>query len=246
LTQILNRRVENLRTAKYIDLIFDTFMELRGDRKSGDDRTVLGGLARLCEYKVVVVGYQGSMSEEKSKLPSPEGYRKSLRLMHLAETFKKPVIVIIDIPEVDPLTRDQHQCSNEAIARSLEKMSHLATPIIAVIAGKSNSMLAIDMCAVDSVLMLKDATCSFSSGGANLAGSLCLKAQDLLDLGIVQKIVECPPEDDLESTAVTLREAILEELHQLVKRCPETLGQQRSHKLQFQFLNFKPLEKKSQ
>ena len=93
----MNRQNYDLQVADYIDLVFDTFLELHGDRKSGDDSAVIGGLARLDGDKVVVVGYQRIRSVEMPKAPGPEGYRKCSRLIRLAEAFSKPVIIFIDI-----------------------------------------------------------------------------------------------------------------------------------------------------
>lgn len=249
----MSRRIRDSQTAGYIDLIFDTFMELRGDRKSGDDAAVLGGLARLGNYKVVVIGYLGS----DPNLPpiGPEGYRKSLRLMRLAEAFNKPVIMFVDIPPAkgpealwpkpaksseaeNPSSRRRQAC--EAIARNIEEMSYLKIPLISVITGQTNSAIAIDLCAADRILILEEANCvvpnaeKSSIAFTNDAGSLCLKAQDLLELDMVHRIVK----PGHESTANALRACILEELDQLTAVCPGTLVQERLCKLQTKFLNF--------
>ncbi len=94
----IEHRPHDSQIADYIDLIFDTFLELHGDRKSGDDKAVIGGLARLGEYGVVVVGYQKDRTVEAPKAPDAKGYRKCSRLMRLAEAFSKPVILLTDVP----------------------------------------------------------------------------------------------------------------------------------------------------
>jgi len=222
----MNHQNQNPQMAGYIDLIFDTFLELHGDRKSGDDRVVIGGLARLDEYKVVVIGYQ--------EAPGPKGYRKCLRLIRLAEAFNKPVIVFIDIPAASSLPALEQQQASEAVARNLEEMSCLMTPIIGVIIGEFSGIAAIDMCAADSFLMLNGT----STGSADTAPS-CLKAEDLLDLNVIDRMVRGPSKGDSESVANMLREAILEELHRLNQIHPEALLQQRLRRLQHLFLNFR-------
>jgi acetyl-CoA carboxylase carboxyl transferase subunit alpha len=238
----MNRQSYDSQVADYIDLIFDTFLELHGDRKSGDDSAVIGGLARLNGYKVVVTGYQRIRSVETLKAPGPEGYRKCLRLIHLAEAFSKPVIMFIDIPVGLSLPALEQPQANEAIARSLEEMSRLTTPIIGIIIGESSGIMAIDMCAVDCVLMLEGAGCLASllggtpSSGIDTSPSY-LKAQDLLDLNVVHRIVERSSTGDIGSAANALREAISEELRRLTQIHPEVLVRQRLHRLQYQFLN---------
>jgi acetyl-CoA carboxylase carboxyl transferase subunit alpha len=234
----MNRQSHDSEIADYIDLIFDSFLELRGDRKSGDDRTVAGGLARLNGYKVVFIGYQ-----RDTRPPGPEGYRKCLRLIRLAEAFNKPVIVFINIPVAVPLPALEQQRVDEAIARNLEEMSCLMTPIISVIIGESNEIAAVDMCVADRVLMLEGASCSVplvggvSANGVDTA-SLCLKAQDLLELNIIHRMVKGASKTDLECAANELKEAILEELRRLTQIRAEALVQQRLDRLQHQFLDF--------
>jgi len=239
----MNRQNHNLQIADYIDLIFDTFLELRGDRKSGDDRAVIGGLARLNGHKVVVIGYQRVRSGETPEVPGAEGYRKCSRLIRLAEAFSKPVIVFTDIPATVSSPVPGQQQASEAAARSLEEMSCLMTPIIGVITGELSGITAIDMCAADRVLMLEGAGCYVSlldetpvSSSDNV--SSYLKGQDLLDLNVVHRMVRGPSKGDSESAANTLRKAILEELRPLTQLHPEDLVRQRLHRLQHQFLNF--------
>jgi len=239
----MRSRIHDSRISNYIDLIFDTFMELRGDRKSGDDEAVIGGIVRLNSFKLVVIGYQSFVSPKALQMPAPEGYRKCSRLIHLAESFNKPVIIFIDLPVFPPLSTLEQQRVNEAMASNLKEMSCLMTPIIGVIVGEFSGIAAIDLCAVDRVLMLEDAICSvplFNEGSSNDSdtASLCLDAQDLLDMNVVHRTVKEPSKDDLESAANTMDKVILEELHQLTRIHPDVLVQQRLHRLQYQFLNF--------
>ena len=233
----MKRQMHNSQIADYIQLIFDTFLELRGDRRLGDDRTVISGLARLDKYEVVVVGYQGKQAAETSRAPDARGYRKSSRLLRLAEVFSKPVVLFIDIP-VSSLPLASEQQTDEAMARNLEEMSCLATPIISIITGESSGLRAIEMCAADSVLMLESARCLVLSSD----GVPVLKAQDLLALNIVDRTVKEPSEDDPKSVANAMRKTILEELGQLTQVHPEDLVQRRLDRLQRQFLNFRSFE----
>ncbi len=234
-------RTHDSQIADYIDLVFDTFLELHGDRKSGDDETVIGGLARLDEYKVLVVGYQKDRAVERPRTPDARGYRKCSRLMRLAEAFNKPIILLIDIPKSVSLSASEQQM-NEAIARNIEEMSCLMTPVIGIITGESAGAAGIDMCAVDRVLMLESASfCipSFDNAAEDVADSdLRLKAQELHDLDVVNRVVKESSAADLQSAADKLREAISEELHQLNQIHPEVLVQERLQRLQCQFLNF--------
>jgi len=233
----MQSQIDDSYLSDYISLIFDTFTELRGDRKSGDDRFVIGGLARLGEYKVVVIGYRGDGSLEMPGAPGPSGYRKCSRLLRLAETFGKPVIVFINIPVSALLPAPEQQQIDEAAARSLEEMSCLKTPVIGVVIGKSIAGAAMDLCAVDRALMLEDAGCEDAANDTDTK-SLYINAQDLLALKVVHRTVKGSPVGELESTANALKEAISEELRQLSQIHLETLVRQRLERLQGQCVNF--------
>ena len=220
-----------LQTSDYIDLIFDTFLELRGDRRAGDDDALIGGLARLGEHKVVVIGYRAEM-------PDAKGYRKCSRLTRLAGAFGKPVVLFVDVPESSSLPGAELQ-ADEAMTRNLAELSGLATPIVGVVIRESSELRAIGMCAADRVLVLE----SVSSGevpadDVNVERPY-LRPQKLLDLNVVDRIVAEPSEDAPKFTAKALREAILEELDQLKSVHPEVLAQQRLDRLQYQFLNLR-------
>ena len=238
----MDYQTQELQATDYTDIIFDTFMELCGDRRSGDDTAVIGGLARLSGYKVVAVVYQRDLSVDPPKIPGPEGYRKCSRLIQLAEAFNKPVILLFGIATVPLLSASEQQRINEAIAHNLEEMSSLMTPIIGVIMNENSAPTAINMCVADRVIMFQDTSYSnlltdkALESGVDTAVS-CLKAQDLLDLNIVHKVVKGAWEGDLGAAASSLREAILEELLQLRQIRPETLVQQRLRRFQYQFLH---------
>ena len=213
----MTRQSRRLQTSDYIDLIFDAFLELHGDRRSGDDSAVIGGLARLGERKVVAIGYR---RDEVAEAPDAAGYRKCSRLARLAKAFGKPVVLFVHVPESSSLTESELQVDG-AMARNLEELSCLATPIVGVITRESSDLRAIGMCAADRVLMLESA------------------APETLNLNAVDRTVAESPGDDPKSTANALREAILEELGQLTRIHPEVLIQQRLDRLQHQFLNFR-------
>lgn len=233
------------KTADYIDIIFDRFIELQGDRKSGDDSNVLCGLSQLDDHKVVVIGYRWVKSARKIILAGAEGYRKALRLMRMAESFGKPVVILIDIPEAFDLSTPYLQKASEAIARSLEDAVYLMTPVIAIIVGKSNSVSALDLCMADRILMLENASISVhklnkSSDIDNISDSIqYLKPQDLLDLNIIHRIVKDPLKDKTGATTSALREVIIEELQRLSNTCPQALVKQRLDRFEKQFLAFK-------
>ena len=152
----------------YIDRIFADYQELHGDRLFGDDAAMVGGLARLDDRPVVVIGHQkGRDTREKVErnfgMPRPEGYRKALRLMQIAERFRLPVITLIDTPGAYPGVGAEERGQSEAIARNLYTMSKLRTPIVSVVIGEGGSggALAIGVC--DRLLILQYATYSVIS-----------------------------------------------------------------------------------
>lgn len=234
----MDQSTQGLQIADCVHLIFNSFLELHGDRKSGDDRTVIGGLARLSEYKLVVIGYQRELAVEIPGVTGPAGYRRCLRLAHLAETFGKPVIIFIDIPDSTPLSVSEQQ-TNEAVARYLEGVVCLASPIIGVIMSKSKGFAAIDMCVADRIIMLEDADYpNISLDTASAIDTKTPSSQELMDLDIVHRMVSQSSGNNIKSLADKLREAILEELGQLIQIHPEILVQKRLQKFQSWFLNY--------
>ncbi|MFQ6046438.1 MAG: acetyl-CoA carboxylase carboxyltransferase subunit alpha [Gemmatimonadales bacterium] len=198
-------------TLDYIGAVFTDFTELRGDRLFRDDPAIVGGWARLDGRPVVVVGHQkGRDTKENLKrnfgMPHPEGYRKALRLMHMAERFEAPVITLIDTPGAYPGLGAEERGQAEAIAHNLEEMAALETPIVAVIIGEGGSGGALALGLGDRILMCENAIYSVISpeGCAAIlwrdaaqkeraAEALKLTAQDLHRLGIIDEIVPEPP-----------------------------------------------------
>jgi len=195
----------------YINGLFADFIELHGDRLYRDDPAIVGGLGRLKGRSVVVIGQQkGRDIKENLKrnfgMPHPEGYRKALRLMHLAERFRLPVVTLIDTPGAHPGLGAEERGQAEAIARNIEDMAALRTPIVVAIVGEGGSGGALALAVGDRVLILENAVYSVispegcaailwrdSSLKERAAEALKLTAPDLLAMGLVDEIVPEPP-----------------------------------------------------
>jgi acetyl-CoA carboxylase carboxyl transferase subunit alpha len=220
----------------YIERIFTDFDELHGDRVFGDDAAIIGGTARLQGEPVMVIGHQkGRDVKEKVRrnfgMPKPEGYRKALRLMEMAERFKLPILTFIDTPGAYPGIDAEERGQSEAIARNLAVMSRLKTPIISTVIGEGGSggALAIGVC--DSLLMLQYSTYSVISpeGCASIlwktsdkapeaAEAMGLSAERLKTLGLVDELVKEPlggAHRDFEVMADNLRKALIRQLKKL-------------------------------
>lgn len=195
----------------YIDMIFTDFVELHGDRKFGDDQALIGGFARLGDTPVMLIGHNKGKNIDENiarnfGMSRPEGYRKALRLMELAEKFNLPVLTFIDtvgaFPGLDAEERGQH----EAIARNLTEMARLEVPIVVVVTGEGGSGGALGIGVGDSVLMLQNAIYSVISpeGCAGIlwrdgsfaeqaAEAMKITARSLLELGVIDEIIPEPP-----------------------------------------------------
>jgi acetyl-CoA carboxylase carboxyl transferase subunit alpha len=216
-----------------IKLVFDDFVELHGDRLHGDDAAVVGGLALFEGRGVVVIGHQkGRDTREKIArnfgMPHPEGYRKALRLMRLAEKFGKPVVTFIDTPGAYPGTGAEERGQSEAIARNLGTMAGLATPIVTIVTGEGGSGGALAIGMGNRVLMLEYAVYAVispegcaailwgdASRAPEAAESMRITAPDLLRLGIIDGIVPEPiggAHRDWEATAGALRTVLRQAL----------------------------------
>lgn len=220
----------------YVERLFTDFDELHGDRVFGDDAAIVGGTARFQGEPVMVIGHQkGRDVKEKVRrnfgMPKPEGYRKALRLMEMAERFKMPVLTFIDTPGAYPGIDAEERGQSEAIARNLAVMSRLKTPIISTVIGEGGSggALAIGVC--DSLLMLQYSTYSVISpeGCASIlwktsdkapeaAEAMGLTAERLKSLELVDELVKEPlggAHRDIDLMADNLRKALLRQLKKL-------------------------------
>src|SRR5919197_1640941 len=207
----LARHPKRPHTRDWCKLLLDDFTELHGDRLFRDDPAIVGGLARFEGRSVVVMGHQkGRDTREKIArnfgMPHPEGYRKALRLMQLAEKFGKPVITFIDTPGAYPGIGAEERGQAEAIARNLREMAGLRTPIVAVVTGEGGSGGALALGVADRVFMLEHAIYSVISPegcaailweGARRARDaaevLRITAPDLLKLGVIDAVIAEPP-----------------------------------------------------
>ena len=201
------RSLERPATLTYIDLIFDDFIELHGDRSFGDDKAIIGGIAWLYGQPVTVIGVQkGNDVEECTKrnygMTSPEGYRKALRLMKQAEKFKRPVICFVNTSGAYPGMEAEERGQGEAIARNLFEMAGLKVPVLSVIIGEGGSGGALGLAVANEVWMLENSTYSILSpeGFASIlwkdgkraeeaAGVMGITADDLAALGVIERIV---------------------------------------------------------
>ncbi len=197
-------------TLDYINLLMSDFVELRGDRNFADDPAMVAGMAKFENEAVVVIGHQKGRTLQENMMrnfgmPHPEGYRKALRIMKMAEKFSIPVISFIDTPGAYPGIGAEERGQAEAIARNLKTMSELEVPIIVVVVGEGGSGGALGIGVGDKVLMLENAIYSVISpeGCASIlwrdaakapeaAKALKLTAQDLLELKVIDEIIEEP------------------------------------------------------
>lgn len=222
----------------YVQLIFSDFVELHGDRLFGDDKSMPGGLATIDGIRCVVIGHQkGRDLKENIKRnfgsAHPEGYRKALRLMRLAEKFELPLVSLIDTPGAFPGVGAEERHISEAIAMNLREMMVLKTPIISVVIGEGGSGGALGIGVADRLLMLENAYYSVispegcaailwkhRSHAPEAAEALKLTASDLASFNVVDEIVAEPKGGahvDHEETASNLKKSIIKQLKALAK-----------------------------
>ena len=235
-------------TLDYLARVFTDFEELHGDRGFADDHAIVGGIARLDDRPVVVIGHQkGRDTREKVRrnfgMPRPEGYRKALRLMRLAERFHLPLITLIDTPGAYPGVGAEERGQSEAIARNLYAMARLNTPIISVVIGEGGSggALAIGVC--DRLLMLQYATYSVISpeGCASIlwraadkasaaAEAMGITAESLSRLGLIDEVIREPlggAHRDIDDMATRLKLSLVTTMNSLLSIPLERLLEQR-------------------
>jgi acetyl-CoA carboxylase carboxyl transferase subunit alpha len=240
-------------TEDYLQLCFTDFIELHGDRAFREDAAIIGGWARLDGETVMVIGHQrGRDTKENLRrnfgMPHPEGYRKALRLMKLAEKFHVPVITFIDTPGAWPGLGAEERGQSEAIARNLFEMSRLETPIIATVIGEGGSGGALALGVADRVNMLENSVYSVISveGAAAIlwkdgklenreraASALRITAPDLYELRVIDEIIPEPPggaHADHETTAKSMQEVLLRQLDELRGLKPDKLVRRRREK----------------
>lgn len=248
----LSRHPQRIYTLDYIELMFQDFQELHGDRAFADDPAIVGGLARFEGMPVMVIGHQkGRDTREKIfrnfGMPRPEGYRKALRLMKMAERFRLPIVCLIDTPGAYPGINAEERGQSEAIARNLFEMTTLRTPIICTVIGEGGSGGALAIGVGDRLLMLQYSTYSVISpeGCASILWKSADKAEQaaeamgitsdrLLELGLIDEIVPEPLggcHRDRERTAENLKNALRRNLEELRGIPLEQLLESRYQKL---------------
>jgi acetyl-CoA carboxylase carboxyl transferase subunit alpha len=248
----LARHPQRPYTLDYVNMIFTDWQELHGDRMYGDDAAIVGGLARLADRPVMLIGHQkGRDTKERVRrnygMPKPEGYRKALRLMRLAERFRLPLITMIDTPGAYPGIGSEERGQSEAIARNLFEMSVLRIPIISVVIGEGGSggALAIGVC--DRLLMLQYSTYSVISpeGCASIlwksadkkevaADAMGLTAERLSKLGLIDEVLPEPlggAHRNGAQIAEDLKAALLRHLQLLDVLSPEALRDRRNERI---------------
>jgi acetyl-CoA carboxylase carboxyl transferase subunit alpha len=244
----LARHPERPYTLDYIQMMITDFVELRGDRRHGDDKAIVGGFGTLGKETVLIVGHQKGR-DTKSNLyrnfgmPNPEGYRKALRMFQLAVKFKKPIITLLDTPGAYPGLEAEERGQAEAIARNLFEMSHLPVPIIVVIIGEGASGGALGIGIGNRILMFENAWYSVIAPEScssilwrswdykeQAAEALKLTAPDLMEQGIVDRVVPEPlggAHRNHQESANTLKKILIEELRVLKKLKPALLVEKR-------------------
>ncbi len=241
----LARHIDRPKASHYVQWMFENFIELHGDRSYGDDPAILGGMAKFNGKSLTIIGHQkGADAKEmvfrNFGMPHPEGYRKALRLMKLAESFKIPILTMIDTPGAFPGVGAEERGQAEAIARNLRRMVMLRTPIITVVIGEGGSGGALAIGVGDRILMLENSIYSVISpegcaailwkdgekGKEVAAESLKLTASDLYRLGVIDEIVKEPlggAHRDTQGMARTLKQVIERHLKELEKIDEEEL-----------------------
>jgi len=247
----LARHSDRPYTLDYVERIFTDWTELHGDRNFGDDPAMICGIARFNGQEVMVIGHQKGR-DIKSRVyrnfgqPNPEGYRKALRFMQMAQKFKRPLLTFVDTPGAYPGLGAEERGQAEAIARNLREMARLKVPIITTITGEGGSGGALAIAVADRVLMLENGVYSVITpeGCASImwrdsskrdlaAQALKITAEDMIELGVVDEVVPEPPGGahlDYDTTAANLSGVLQRHLSELRSQSGEQLTNRRYDK----------------
>lgn len=247
----VSRHPDRPYTNDYIKAITRNYVELHGDRNIGDDKAIVGGFAYLDNQPILILGHQKGRNTKERQfrnfgMPNPEGYRKALRLMKLAEKFGVPVITLIDTPGASPGLEAEERGQGEAIARNLMEMAVLKVPIICVVIGEGASGGALGIGVGDRVVMMENAWYSVISPEncstilwrswefkEKAADALKLTANDMLESGLIDKIIKEPvggAHSDPETTFKTVKVELKKMLKELLALETEELVNQRIEK----------------
>ncbi len=246
------RHPERPHFVDYIERVTDQFDELHGDRHFSDDRAIIGGIARIGDFQVVIIGHEkGRTTEDKIKhnfgMSQPEGYRKACRLMKLAERFNLPVVTMIDTPGAYPGIDSEERGQSEAIAYNLKVMSSLNTPIIANIVGEGGSGGALALGVGDHINMMEHATYSVASPeacasivwrdsemAADAAEAMKLSAKNILELNLIDEIIKEPlggAHRNYDQASLNLKNSIIQNLDRLIQIPLDDLLEKRYERL---------------
>jgi len=248
----LSRHPKRPYTLDYIEGVLDGFVELHGDRHYADDAAIVGGMARLEGIPVMVIGHQkGRDTNEKLKrnfgMPRPEGYRKALRLMHMAERFGLPIITFIDTPGAYPGVGAEERGQSEAIAKNLFEMSKLKTPIVSIVIGEGGSGGALALGVCDKLFLLEYSTYSVISpeGCASIlwksaekasqaAEAMAITSAKLLSNGLIDGVIKEPlggAHRNLSLMQGRIKDVLMEEIAQLNEKSIDDLLRDRYERL---------------
>ncbi|MDQ3392870.1 MAG: acetyl-CoA carboxylase carboxyltransferase subunit alpha [Bacteroidota bacterium] len=247
----LSRHAERPYTLDYIQEMAEEFIELHGDRTVADDKAMVGGFGHLDGQTVMFIGHQKGRNTKQRQLrnfgmANPEGYRKALRLMKMAEKFNKPIVTLIDTPGAFPGIEAEERGQGEAIARNIKEMFMLKVPVICIIIGEGASGGALGIAIGDKVLMLENTWYSVISPEScssilwrswdykeQAAEALKLSAPDMLSIKLIDGIIDEPlggAHSDLKGMAKKLKSVILENIRLLKELSPEERIEQRINK----------------
>ena len=247
----LSRHADRPYTLEYIYEMCSDFIELHGDRNVKDDKAIVGGFGKIDNQTVMLIGHQKGRNTKQRQyrnfgMANPEGYRKALRLMRLAEKFNKPIVTLIDTPGAYPGMEAEERGQGEAIARNLKEMFSIKVPIICIVIGEGASGGALGIGIGDKVLMLENTWYSVIAPEScssilwrswdykeQAAEALKLTAADMLGFKLIDGIIEEPlggAHTDLKVQAETLKKAILTHIKALKRKSPEKLIEARMEK----------------
>jgi acetyl-CoA carboxylase carboxyl transferase subunit alpha len=254
---LLARHPDRPYTIDYIKSIAEEFIELHGDRRFADDKAIVGGIAKIKNRPVIIVGHQKGRGTKERIVrnfgqPHPEGYRKAIRIMNLAEKFKRPVITLIDTPGAYPGVGAEERGQAEAIAFNLMQMSRLRVPVISIVIGEGGSGGALALGVSDRLFMLEHSIYSVispegcaailwkkdgnlgSDEFSKAADTLKLTAQDLLKFKIIDDVIPEPlggAHRDITMTSKSISAKIIDSLRELEAKTPDTLIEERYARL---------------
>ncbi len=232
----------------YIPLVFNDFYEMHGDRCFGDDKAILGGIARLDKQPVTIIAQVKGRDLNENKecnfaMPNPEGYRKALRLAKQAEKFHRPIICFIDTPGAYPGIEAEERGIGEAIAKNISDFMTLRTPIISIVLGEGGSGGALALGVCDELAMLENAQYSVLSprGFASILWKdasreqeaseiMCITAEDMVRLGVAEAIIEEPPggaHNDLDKISENIKEYLSQKIQEKCQKDIDVLIKER-------------------